>query len=114
MTWIEAATVVCAVYAALLSTLVAIRQQQRIRRGDPVYLDDPLPGCDRVKVAGDGGAVSLTGGAGAGSQAGNPVYWDGRLPIRVTKTPSYGPLLDPTGYSVVQSDSQPVDPGVVK
>ncbi len=31
MTWIDLATVACVVYAALLSTLVAIRQQLRIR-----------------------------------------------------------------------------------
>ena len=54
MTWIEAAVVACAVYAALVLTLVAIRQQLRSRgewerlgyhlRGDVEFdLDCPMP-----------------------------------------------------------------------
>ena len=60
MTWIDWATIACVAYAALLSTLVAIRQQLRIR-GEWALLRYQ----QRLRAN------------SAGIKAGDPIYWDG-------------------------------------
>ena len=122
MTWIDWATVACVVYAALLSTLVAIRQQLRIR-GDWDYLGYQ----QRLRVEVD--RVDLAAPTSdPGIQAGDPVYWDpsgntasgsGRIfPGCVTSTPAEPKTslhdVDAAVLGVALSDSQPADPGVVK
>ncbi len=105
MTWIDWATVACVVYAALLSTLVAVRQQLWIRNRQH----------RRDKVA-------------EPIQAGDPVYWDGACPVCVTKTDLVAPAAESVQsadavdrdahlaavFGVALSDSQPVDPEVTK
>lgn len=106
MTWIDWATVACVVYAALLSTLVAIRQQLRIRGEWEVlrYRQRLRANIDRIDLAAD-----------PGIQAGDPVYWDGHLPGCVTKTPSgnnqASHRLDAAVFGVAVEDSVSIPDG---
>ena len=137
MTWIDWATVACVVYAVLLSTLVAIRQQLRIRGDRELlrYQQRPRVKVDRVDLLKPDLVAPV---AGSGIEAGDPVYWDGSLPGRVTTTSSGNdqaghllsdkplrrpnrtkPLSDRDAhlaavFGVAPSDSQPVEPGMVK
>ena len=133
MTWIDWATVACVVYAVLLSTLVAIRQQLRIRGDRELlrYQQQHRADFDWTNLASSPTTADLLKPdlvapvAGSGIEAGDPVYWDGSLPGRVTTTSSGNdqaghllsdkPLRRPNRTKplsgVALSDSQPVDPG---
>lgn len=129
MTWIDWATVACVVYAALLSTLVAIRQQLRIRgeweRELLGYQQRIRANLDQIDL--DWAKLGLAApAADPVIKAGDPVCWDasgnpapGRIfPGCVTKEPSdsnyAAARLDAAAFGVAVPDSQPVDPGVVK
>ena len=123
MTWIDWATVACVVYAALLLTLVAIRQQLRIK-GDREFRGYQ----QRLRV--DVNRVLECLYQDPGIQAGDPVYWDASgnpTPGRifsgcVTPTPAepktplhdvdvaLNTVPDAAVLGVALADSQPVDP----